>query len=173
MFKLTYLTYQVFPNEKANTIQTIRMLESLSSLGVNTQLIFPDRGNVKNDNEAIIKFYEIENKFKISKYSHKLPFNKFNLGKLENINFLMSSYIWSLIAVKKYFKTVTKEEIIMTRTHWVLYLASKYKNKIIYECHKFNKIDNFILRRLQFKENVIVIFSNEELQKQFKKAIEN
>ena len=79
MFKLTYLTYQVFPNEKANTIQTIRMLESLSSLGVNTQLIFPDRGNVKNDNEAIIKFYEIENKFKISKYSHKLPFNKFNL----------------------------------------------------------------------------------------------
>ena len=167
MFKLTYLTYQVFPNEKANTIQTIRMLESLSSLGVNTQLIFPDRGNVKNDNEAIIKFYEIENKFKISKYSHKLPFNKFNLRKLENINFLMSSYIWSLIAVKKYFKTVTKEEIIMTRTHWVLYFASKYKNKIIYECHKFSKIDNFILRRLQFKENVIVIFPNEELQKQF------
>ena len=86
--------------------------------------------------------------FKISKYSHKLPFNKFNLGKLEKINFLISSFLWSLSAVKKYFKTITKEEIIMTRTHWVLYFASKYKNKIIYECHKFSKIDNFILKGL-------------------------
>ena len=76
MLKLTYITYQVFPNEKANTIQTIRMLESLCSLGINAQLIFPDRGYVKNDNEAIIEFYEIKEKFKISKYSHKLPFNK-------------------------------------------------------------------------------------------------
>ena len=167
MLKLTYITYQVFPNEKANTIQTIRMLESLCSLGINAQLIFPDRGYVKNDNEAIIEFYEIKEKFKISKYSHKLPFNKINLGKLEKINFLISSFIWSLSAVRKYFKTITREEILMTRTHWVLYFASKYKNKVIYECHKFSKIDNFILKRLQFNENVIVIFPNEELQKQF------
>ena len=143
------------------------MLESLCSLGINAQLIFPDRGYVKNDNEAIIEFYEIKEKFKISKYSHKLPFNKINLGKLEKINFLISSFIWSLSAVRKYFKTITREEILMTRTHWVLYFASKYKNKVIYECHKFSKIDNFILKRLQFNENVIVIFPNEELQKQF------
>ncbi len=167
MLKLTYITYQVFPNEKANTIQTIRMLESLCSFGINAQLIFPDRGFVRNDNEAIIEFYEIKETFKISKYSHKLPFNKFNLGKLEKINFLISSFLWSLSAVKKYFKTITKEEIIMTRTHWVLYFASKYKNKIIYECHKFSKIDNFILKRLKFNKNVIVVFPNEELQKQF------
>ena len=38
---------------------------------------------MKNDNEAIIDFYEIKETFKISKYSHKLPFNKFNLRKLE------------------------------------------------------------------------------------------
>ena len=55
----------------------------------------------------------------------------------------------------------------MTRTHWILYFASKYKNKIIYECHKFSKIENFILKRLQFNDNVIVIFPNIELQKQF------
>ena len=167
MLKLTYITYQVFPNEKANTIQTIRMLESFCSSGINTQLIFPDRGYIKNDNEAIIEFYEIKEKFKISKYSHKLPFNKFNLKKFEKINFLISSCIWSLSAIRKYSKTISKDEIIMTRTHWVLYFASKYKNKIIYECHKFSKIDNFIFKRLQFKDNVIVIFPNEELQKQF------
>ena len=143
------------------------MLESLCSFGINTELIFPDRGYEANDNEAILEFYEIKEKFKISKYSHKLPFNKLNLKKLERINFLISSSIWSLSAVRKYFKTITKEEIIMTRTHWVLYFASKYKNIIIYECHKFSKVDNFILKRLQLKENVIVIFPNEELQKQF------
>ena len=143
------------------------MLESFCSSGINTQLIFPDRGYIKNDNDAIIEFYEIKEKFKISKYSHKLPFNKFNLKKLEKINFLISSCIWSLSAIRKYFKTISKEEIIMTRTHWILYFASKYKNRIIYECHKFSKIDNFIFKRLQFKDNVIVIFPNEELQKQF------
>ena len=37
---LTYITYQVFPNEKANTLQTIRMLESLSNCGLNVKLVF-------------------------------------------------------------------------------------------------------------------------------------
>ena len=143
------------------------MLESLSSLGANSQLIFPDRGYLENDSETIKNFYDIKEEFKISKYSHKLPFNKINLKKLEKINFLISSFIWSLIAVKKYFRTITKDEIIMTRTHWVLYFASNYKNKIIYECHKFSKIDNFIFKRLKFNENLIVIFPNEELQKKF------
>ena len=40
---LTYITYQVFPNEKANTLQTIRMLESLSNCGLNVKLVFPNR----------------------------------------------------------------------------------------------------------------------------------
>ena len=39
---LTYITYQVFPNEKANTLQTIRMLESLSNSGLNVKIIEPD-----------------------------------------------------------------------------------------------------------------------------------
>ena len=144
------------------------MLESLCTLGINTQLIFPDRGNIDNNNDEIINFYEIEKKFKIFKYPHNLPFNKFNLKKLENINFLISSFLWSLNSVNKYFKTASKDEVIMTRTHWVLYFASKYPNKIIYECHKFSKIDNFIIKRLKHKKNVVIVFSNEKLRKEFK-----
>ncbi len=168
MNKLAYITYQVFPNIKANTLQTVRMLEALCSLGINTQLIFPDRGNVDNNIEEIVKFYEIKNKFKVVKYPHKLPFNKFNLKKLEKINFLISSFLWSLNSVNKYFNTASKDEVIMTRTHWVLYFASKYPNTIIYECHQLSKIAKFILKRLQFKKNVVIIFPNEILRKEFK-----
>ena len=144
------------------------MLESLCSIGINTQLIFPDRGNIDNNNEEIIKFYEIKNTFKIFKYPHRLPFNKLNLKKFEKINFLISSFLCSMISVNKYFNTASKDDVIMTRTHWVLYFASKYPNKIIYECHKFSKIDNFILKRLRFNKYVVIVFSNEKLRKEFK-----
>ena len=50
---LTYITYQVFPNEKANTLQTIRMLDSMSSYGLNVKLIFPDRENRFKDAESV------------------------------------------------------------------------------------------------------------------------
>ncbi len=166
--KLTYITYQVFPNEKANTIQTIRMLESMSELGIDAQLIFPDRGKFEKSIEVIEKFYEIRNNFKIIKFPHKLPFNKIYMNKLEKFNFLISSLIWSFKTIKKYSKSLTNKELIMTRTHWVLYFASSFKNLVIYECHKFSKIDNFIFKKLSEKNNVIIIFSNKTLQQDFK-----
>ena len=166
--KLTYITYQVFPNEKANTIQTIRMLESMSALNVDAKLIFPDRGKFNKSIEKIENFYEIENKFKIIKFPHRLPFNKIYMNKFEKFNFLVSSLIWSFITIKKYSKSLTNKELIMTRTHWVLYFASFFKNLVIYECHKFSKLENFIFKKLSKRNNVIIVFSNQTLQKDYR-----
>tara|TARA_B000000475_G_C15870235_1_gene395974 strand:- start:10 stop:807 length:798 start_codon:yes stop_codon:yes gene_type:complete len=55
----------------------------------------------------------------------------------------------------------------MTRTPWVLYFLSKYKNLLIFECHKFSKINNFIFKRLKDKENIILIFTNNNLKNDF------
>ena len=60
---LTYITYQVFPNEKANTLQTIRMLESLSNSGLNVKLVFPNREKRFKGVESVNDFYNIKTKF--------------------------------------------------------------------------------------------------------------
>ncbi len=55
----------------------------------------------------------------------------------------------------------------MTRTHWILLFLSKYKNLIIFECHKFSKINNFIFKRLRKKENILIVFTNKSLKDSF------
>ena len=166
--KLTYITYQVFPNEKANTIQTIRMLESMNAYKIDVKLIFPDRESSNQELNDIKKFYQVKQDFKILKLPHKLPFNRIHMKKFEKFNFLISSFIWSYKTIKNYSKSITDREIIMTRTHWILYFASAFANIVVYECHKFSKIDNFIFKKLSEKNNVVVVFSNEALRKEFK-----
>ena len=165
--KITYITYQVFPNEKANTIQTMRMLQSMNMFIKDTKLIFPDRGKFNKKIDDIKKFYEIEENFDIEKFPHRLPFNRINMKRFEKYNFIISSFIWSFKTIKKYSKSISNQEIIMTRTHWVLYFASSGKNKVIYECHKFSKVDNLVFKKLAKKNNVILIFPNESLRKEF------
>jgi len=138
--KLTYLTYQVFPSQKANSIQTIRMLENFSLKKMDVRLIYPKRGNLDFRNVAINDFYNIENEFEIKQLAHKLPFNY--IKYFEGISFILSSFLWSFYSVRKVMKNISFDEVIMTRTHWILFFLRKYKNLIIFECHKYSKINN-------------------------------
>ena len=165
MNKLIYLTYQVFPNNKANNFQTIRMLENFSKQELKSILIFPDRGNFDKSYESIKEFYQIENDFEVKTYKHYLPFNSFKY--FEKLTFLISSFLWSFYGVIKVRKILGTKDIIMTRTHWIAYFASIFSNSIIYECHKFSKIDNFIFKRMRNKKNVVIIFPNKNLEKSF------
>ena len=53
--ELYYITYQVFPNPKANNLQTIRMVDALNSLFFKVNLIFPDR-QINLDTDDIFSF---------------------------------------------------------------------------------------------------------------------
>ena len=166
MNKVTYLTYQSFPNQKANSIQTIRMLENLTANNVKVRLFYPSRDKNYQKEESLVSFYNILHNFEIFELPHKLPFNYFNY--FQKITFVFSSFVWSLNAVRKVMKNTASEEVMMTRTHWVLLFLSKYKNLIIFECHKYSKINNFIFKILKTKKNVIIIFTNEILKNTFK-----
>ena len=91
MNKLTYITYQVFPNEKANTIQTIRMLDSINAYEIDTKLIFPDRKRSNQELVDIKKFYQVEQDFKILKLPHRLPFNRVHMKKFEKFIHLINN----------------------------------------------------------------------------------
>ena len=144
------------------------MLESINTLNTDIKLIFPDRGKFDKEPEDIEKFYEIKQSFEILKLPHKLPFNSIHIKVLEKLNFLISSFVWSFKTIKKYSKSLSDKEIIMTRTHWILYFASSYQNKIIYECHKFSKIDNLVFKKLAENNNVVIVFPNNELRQEFR-----
>tara|TARA_B100000902_G_C27202141_1_gene859635 strand:- start:14 stop:1072 length:1059 start_codon:yes stop_codon:yes gene_type:complete len=141
------------------------MLENFSKQKLRSILIFPDRGNFDKSYDSIKDFYQIENNFEVKTYKHYLPFNFFKY--LEKLNFLISSFLWSIYGVMKVRKIIGTKDIIMTRTHWIAYFSSIFPNLIIYECHKFSKIDNFIFKRMRNKKNVVIIFPNKNLEKSF------
>ena len=162
---LTYITYQVFPNEKANTLQTIRMLESLSNCGLNVKLVFPNREKRFKGADSVNEFYNVKTKFRIETVKHFLPFNSFLY--FEKFNFIFSSFFWSLYTVFKANRNQLDKEVFMTRTHWILYFLNK-KNKItIFECHKYSKIDQFVLSKLKNENNVLLVFTNRALREAF------
>ena len=141
------------------------MLENFSKKNIQVKLIYPKRGKLDFRKDTFFKFYDIENKFEIEQLAHKLPFNYFNY--FEKISFVLSSFIWSYYSVKKVMKNVSNDEILMTRTPWILFFLSKYKNLIVFECHKFSKINNFIFLRLRKKENIVIVFTAKKLKESF------
>ena len=155
----------MFPNYKANTIQTIRMLEHFKLESIDVELIFPDR-KPPVENISIEEFYELENSFKISKTPHYLPFDKFKY--FNRFFFIISSLLWSFYVVYKKTKNLDEDSYYMTRTNWILLFLSMRNKKIIYECHKYSKLENLVLNFIKTKKQIILIFTNEKLRSSFK-----
>ena len=164
--KLIYITYQVFPSSKANSLQTIRMLENFKKQRLEVSLFFPNRGKFSKEKKIIEDFYNIEQTFEIESLKHYLPFNA--LPFFNKFNFLISSFIWSLYAFWKLSPKIASSDLLMTRTHWVLLFFSHKTNLIVYECHKYSKIENLIFKFIKNKSKIILIFTNELLKKQYK-----
>ena len=73
--KITCLTYQSFPSEKANSIATILTLKYLKKLGYDVELIFPKRRKDSSDDLNIFKkFYNLDEDITIKMLPHNLPF---------------------------------------------------------------------------------------------------
>ena len=163
--ELYYITYQVFPSPKANNLQTIRMVDALNSLFFKVNLIFPDR-QINLDTDDIYSFYNIQTKLNIIKLKHFLPFDK--VKQFKKINFIFSSFIWSFYAVMKILKTSAPDAVYMTRTNFVLLFLLLKNKTVIYDCHKFSKIDNLIFKLFSRKNNVLIVFSTQTLRDSFK-----
>ena len=62
--EICYLTYQSFPAETANSLQTISNIKYLVKNGVDVELIFPLREKSSNESVEIIKeHYSTEEDF--------------------------------------------------------------------------------------------------------------
>jgi len=160
---LTYITYQTFPAETANSLQTISIIKYFVKNGLDVKLYFPLREKNSNDNlNELKKFYSFNEEFKTVGLKHNLPFGKLKL--LEPIWFHISHFIWSKVNVKNIIKLSANDEIFFTRSDWVLYFLAKQDKNVIFECHQISKIRSWVLKRVSKNNKVKIIFLNNNLK---------
>lgn len=156
--KLVYMTYQSFPAQTANSIQTMTHIKYFSKLGYAVSLIFPLRNKESNANSNILqKFYEFTNPFTPIGTIHPLPFKK--LQFLEKIMYIISHFLWSYFTVRKYVK-LNKGSYFFTRSEWIFYFLSKHNEKVIYECHQLSKIKKILIKSSIKETDSKIIFVN-------------
>ncbi len=164
---LTYITYQTFPAETANSLQTISVIKYFVKNDFEVSLYFPLREKSSSDNiEKISEYYSVDKEFKVYGLRHNLPFGKISF--FEPMWFHISHFLWSRKNVKNILKTSKNEEIYFTRSDWVLYFLAKKNKHVVFECHQISKIRNFVLSRVAKNKNVKVVFLNEKLQENYK-----
>ena len=164
--QICYITYQSFPAETANSLQTISNIKYLVKNNANVKLIFPLREKNSDDSiKKIMEYYSIDEKFIIVGVKHFLPFGKIKF--LEGFFFHISHFLWSLFVT--IFKIDKSEEIkYLTRSDWVFYFLAKRGFNVVFECHQTSKIRDFIIGRLKKYKNVRFIFLNSNLQTYYK-----
>jgi len=163
---LRYITYQTFPAETANSLQTISNIKYFVKNNFQVELYFPLREKSSSSNlDEIKNFYSVEEDFVVFGLSHKFPFGKIKLFK--QLWFHLSHFFWSRKNVKKIIKK-NKNSLYFTRSDWVLFFLAKNNKNVIFECHQVTKVRKFVLNRVKNYQNVKVIFLNEKLSEYFK-----
>jgi glycosyltransferase involved in cell wall biosynthesis len=164
--EICYLTYQSFPAETANSLQTISNIKYLVKNGVDVELIFPLREKKSNASiEKIKAHYSIREDFKVTGMKHFLPFGRVKI--FEGFFFHISHFLWSFFVVTFKIKK-TKDKKFITRSDWILYFLARKDCKVLFECHQTSKVRTFIINRSKSFSNVKFIFLNEHLQAYYK-----
>ena len=163
---LNYITYQTFPADTANSLQTISNIKYLTKKGVKINLYFPLREKESNaDIEKLQNYYQFKETFNTFGIQHAYPHGKIKF--LPKLWFHISHLLWSRKLVKKYFKN-DKDNYFFTRSDWIAYFLAKQGSKIVFECHQTSKVRNFVIKKIGKLENVKFIFLNRNLQNNYK-----
>ena len=164
--KLHYITYQTFPADTANSLQTVSNLKYFVKNNYEVSLYFPLREkNSSSDLEIIQKKYKFNEIINIFGTSHPYPFGK--LYFFEKFFYHSSHFLWARKISKNFTEAQNKGDYFLTRSDWVLYFLSKKNLNIIFECHQYSKLRNYIFKKVSNFGNVKIIFLNELIQKEF------
>jgi glycosyltransferase involved in cell wall biosynthesis len=158
MNKIQYITYQSFPSNKANTIQSMSNIKYLCKHIQNVELIFPIREKISSSSKDVLKkFYFIPDNLKIKGIKHNYPFGKINF--LNKYSYLISHYLWAK-QVTRDINLVDSKSIIFTRSDWIFYFLSKKGYSVTFECHQLSKVRKIIIKKSIKYENSKIIFLN-------------
>ena len=163
---LFYVTYQSFPADTANSIQTISNIKYFLKNGIDVTLFFPLREKNSSDDLGIIKNkYSINQDFKIVGKTHNLPFGKIKF--FNSLFFLISHYLWSKKTVIDLLESQDEPDVYFTRSDWVFYFLSIEKKNVIFELHQYSKLRKILINKALIYKNAKIIFLNENLYRDF------
>lgn len=165
---IIYITYQTFPANTANSLQTILNIKYFIKKGINVKLIFPLRDTESNAQiEKINKHYGENIQFESIGTKHNYPFGKFEVQN--RILFIVSHFLWSKNISTKIAKNYIPGDYFFTRSDWVFYFLSKRKVPVIFECHQYTKFRKYIISLSLKNNNSKIIFLNENLKIDYEK----
>ena len=169
---INYISYQSFPAETANSLQTISNLKYLKKNNYDVRLFFPLREkNSTDDLKTIQKYYLLNQEIDISGIKHPYPFGK--IKYFNKLLFHISHYLWAKSTTEKFNDDKFKNDFFLTRSDWILFFLAKKNYKIIFECHQYSKVRNFVFSRVASKDNVKIIFLNDFIRKEFSEVYTN
>ena len=164
--EICYITYQSFPADTANSLQTISNIKYFVKNNIQVKLIFPLREkNSSGSIERIKEHYSINEDFKVQGIKHFLPFGRVKI--FEGFFFHVSHFLWSLYVVKFIIKN-QDETTFITRSDWVLYFLARKGFFVLFECHQTSKVRTFVIEKVKESKNVKFIFLNDHLQNYYK-----
>ena len=150
--QICYLTYQSFPAETANSLQTISNIKYLVRNGAAVELIFPLREkNSSTSEDEIKKYYSSTENFKVTPLKHFLPFGRIKI--LEGLFFHISHFLWSYFVVTFKIKK-TDERQFITRYDWMLYFLARKGYRVLLEGNQISKIRTVSMNKSKSKPNV-------------------
>ena len=131
MKQLYYVTYQSFPAQTANSIQTISNIKYHIRNNYNVTLFFPLREKKSSASlNDIQSFYSFNDKFIVRGIKHYLPFGRIKFFK--KISFHISHFLWSLWVVFFILPDEDVPEYYLTRSDWVLLFLGLKNKKVIF-----------------------------------------
>ena len=165
---IIYITYQSFPANTANSLQTISNIKYFIKNGIDVNLVFPLREKKSSaDLNLINKHYGENLKFKVTGSQHNYPFGRINSSN--RFLYLISHFFWSKKIVKKEYKNIDKSTVFFTRSDWVFFFLSKRKYPVIFECHQYTKIRKLLIYFSLKNEKSKIIFLNDYLKIDYEK----
>ena len=163
---LNYISYQSFPANTANSLQTISNLKYLARNHYEVRLFFPLREKNSSDDLKILqKYYHFNENISVKGLQHPYPFGKFDY--FNKLFFHLSHYLWGKSTSKIFAQEDYKDEYFFTRSDWILYFLAKKNLNIIFECHQYSKVRNFVFNKVASRKNVQIIFLNDFIKKEF------
>ncbi|MFL2767431.1 MAG: glycosyltransferase family 4 protein [Dehalococcoidia bacterium] len=159
MKPVTYLSNLRIPSEMANSVQIMKMCESMSYLGTNVNLVKPERASqLDNEYEDLFDYYDIEKKFEITnlryfdvnKYEKKIPHYFYR-----RINYI-NNWIWERYLINYYLRHHKNSVVFMRNTlHFAINLIKVNNIPTIMEFHNMPP-----LRHIQKYKNLFKYSNN-------------
>lgn len=165
---IIYVTYQSFPANTANSLQTISNIKYFIKNGVDVNLVFPLREKKSSaDLNIINKHYGESLKFKVTGSQHNYLFGR--ISSSSRFLYLISHFLWSRKIVKNEYKDIDKSTVFFTRSDWVFFFLSKKKFPVIFECHQYTKIRKLLICLSLKNKKSKIIFLNNNLKIDYEK----